>query len=184
MPIDAARRQARTRVYIRIYAVVGGAWMFAHAAGLLGGASQYTFVLLTFSAIVATVIGSRAFEPSHRWPFVVIMIGFVLFVVGGAARESLQTLGDLSASRSITPDALDPPGICAARPRTPRLRARAARRLRLRLAARRRCSWRSLRSRSSGRTSSRPRCSTSTRRSRCDWCWCVIPRCRCSWSRS
>src|SRR4051794_8194312 len=110
MPIDAARRQQRTRVYIRIYAVVGGAWMVAHATGLLGSASQYTFVLLTLSAIAATVVGSRAFVPSHRWPFVVIMVGFVLFVAGGAARESLQTLGDLSASRSITPDALTLPG--------------------------------------------------------------------------
>ena len=54
--------------------------------------------------------GARAFHPSHRWPFVVIMFGFVLFVAGGAARESLHTLGDLSASRSITPDILTLPG--------------------------------------------------------------------------
>ncbi len=110
MPIDPARRPARMRLYPWLYASIGGAWMFSHATGLLGGAAQYTFVLLTVSAIAATVAGARAFQPSHRWPFVVIMFGFVLFVAGGAARESLHTLGNLSASRSITPDLLTLPG--------------------------------------------------------------------------
>ena len=82
----------------------------ADATGLLGSASQYTFVLLVLSSIAATVAGARAFDPSHRWPFVVIMFGFVMFVAGGAAGESLHTLGDLSASRSITPDILTLPG--------------------------------------------------------------------------
>ncbi|HUK64103.1 MAG TPA: hypothetical protein VLV15_12240, partial [Dongiaceae bacterium] len=100
----------RTRAHPWVFAGVGGAWILAHVTGLLGSLSQYTFVLLVIAAMVATVVGARAFRPTHRWPFIVIMCGFVLFVAGGAARESMHTLGDLTASRSIVPDALTLPG--------------------------------------------------------------------------
>jgi GGDEF domain-containing protein len=110
MPNQPAVRAGKALKYPWVYAAVGGGWIAAHATGLLGSLSQYTFVLLTISAMVATVIGARSFRPSHRWPFVVIMFGFVMFVAGGAARDSLHTLGNLSGSRSIVPDALTLPG--------------------------------------------------------------------------
>jgi diguanylate cyclase len=97
-------------MYPWIYAIVGGAWIAAHVTGLLGGFAQYTFVLLTLSSMVATVVGVRMFRPSHRWPFVAILGGFFLFVAGGAAREAMNTIGNLTASRSIVPDALTLPG--------------------------------------------------------------------------
>ena len=110
MPNEAGLRSGSTRAYPYVFAGLGGAWIAAHVTGLLGSLSQYTFVLLVLASMVATVIGARAFRPSHRWPFVVIMLGFVLFVAGGAARESMHTLGNLTASRSIVPDALTLPG--------------------------------------------------------------------------
>ena len=128
-------------MYPWVFAATGGAWIAAHALGLLGGLSQYTFVLLILASMVATVVGARAFRPSHRWPFVVIMIGFFLFVAGGAARESLNTLGDLSAGRSIVPDVLTLPGYVlpdAARPTSTHCSTR--------------CWWHWPPSRSSGRT--------------------------------
>ena len=110
MPNDQGPRHGRGPTYAWAFAAGGGAWIAAHALGLLGSFSEYTFVLLILASMVATVVGARAFRPSHRWPFVVIMVGFFLFVAGGAARESLKTLGDLSAGRSIVPDVLTLPG--------------------------------------------------------------------------
>ena len=110
MPNEPAPRHGRARMYPWIYAIVGGAWIAAHVTGLLGGFAQYTFVLLTLSSMVATVVGVRMFRPSHRWPFVAILGGFFLFVAGGAAREAMNTIGNLTASRSIVPDALTLPG--------------------------------------------------------------------------
>ena len=110
MPNEPAPRHGRARMYPWLYAIVGGAWIAAHVTGLLGGVAQYTFVLLTLSSMVATVIGVRSFRPSHRWPFVVILGGFFLFVAGGAARQSMSTIGNLTSSRSIVPDALTLPG--------------------------------------------------------------------------
>src|SRR4051794_36125893 len=110
MPNEAGPRHTRGPMSAWAFAAGGGAWIAAHAFGLLGSLSQYTFVLLILASMVATVVGARAFRPSHRWPFVVIMVGFFLFVAGGAARESLDTLGNLTAGRSIVPDILTLPG--------------------------------------------------------------------------
>src|ERR1700712_5151274 len=110
MPNEAGPRYGRGPTSAWVFAAVGGGWIAAHALGLLGSLSQYTFVLLIIASMVATVIGARAFRPSHRWPFVVILVGFFMFVLGGAARESLGTLGDLTAGRSIVPDILTLPG--------------------------------------------------------------------------
>ncbi|MGO9876461.1 MAG: putative bifunctional diguanylate cyclase/phosphodiesterase [Acidimicrobiia bacterium] len=93
-----------------VYAGCGAVWMVAYVTGVLGSLGESTFVLFTLSAMVATLIGLRVHRPHRRWPFVLILCGFVLFVAGGAARESLHTLGNLSSSRSIIPDALTIPG--------------------------------------------------------------------------
>ncbi len=110
MPVERVSRRSRSQAWAWGYAAVGGAWTLAHAAGLLGPLALYTFVLLTISAMGATVLGMRWFRPTNAWTFVVITFGFVLFVAGGAARQSLQTLGDLSASRSVIPDVFTMPG--------------------------------------------------------------------------
>src|ERR1700690_3993300 len=99
MPKERAPGHGRAHRYAWAYAVAAGAWTVAHVLGLLGALSQYTFVLLTLAAMVATVIGVRKFRPEHRWPFVAVIVGLALFVAGGAARQSMATLGNLTASR-------------------------------------------------------------------------------------
>jgi len=94
----------------RVYAIAGGLWTLGYMLGLLGAFASSTFVLLTLAAMIATVVTLWVYRPYRRWPFVLIIIGLVLFVAGGAARTSLNTLGDLSAGRSIVPDALTLPG--------------------------------------------------------------------------
>ena len=94
----------------RVYAIVGGLWTLGYMLGVLGPFASSTFVLLTLAAMIATVVGLWVYRPYRRWPFVLIIVGLVLFVAGGAARTSLNTLGDLSAGRSIVPDALTLPG--------------------------------------------------------------------------
>ena len=113
MPNDRAPSNARAHRFAWAYAVAAGTWTVAHVLGLLGGLSQYTFVLLTIAAMVATVVGVRKFRPVLRWPFVAVIVGLLLFVAGGAARQSMETLGNLTASRSILPDALTLPGYAA-----------------------------------------------------------------------
>jgi diguanylate cyclase (GGDEF)-like protein len=93
-----------------LYAGFGGLWTVAYVTGLLGAMGQSTFAVLTVSAMVATLVGVRAHHPYRRWPFLFILFGFVLFVAGGAARDTMHTLGNLSSTRAVIPDALTIPG--------------------------------------------------------------------------
>ena len=85
-------------------ALVGAAWIGAHAAGLLGPLAPATFVLLSLTTITATVIGVRRYRPARSWPWWAIAVASVLWLIGGAAREALGTVGDLTAHRSLVPD--------------------------------------------------------------------------------
>ena len=87
-----------------------------------GRIAQYTFVLLTLSSMVATVIGGVRSVPSHRWPFVVILGGFFLFVAGGAARQEHEhdRQPDLVAVHRA--GCAHVPGLRVARTRVARLR--------------------------------------------------------------
>src|SRR4051812_14142151 len=88
----------------RAVLVAGVALTALHASGALGPLSDYTFVLLGVGAVAATIVGVRANKPALRWPFWIIAGSFVLFVVGGAVRIELGTLGDLTSHRSLVPD--------------------------------------------------------------------------------
>src|SRR5437763_336330 len=89
---NQSRRRDR-RLASRLYAATGGVWIFLHLLGLLGPLSKLTFVALTASSITACLFGMRRYRPRLRWPFLMVVVGFVLLVVGGAAREILKTLG-------------------------------------------------------------------------------------------
>ena len=102
--------EARSRLPAAAFAVVALAWVGAHAAGVLGALSQNTFVVLGLAAIVTTVVGVRRFRPGHAWVFALIASALALFLVGGAVRVELGTLGDISAGRSFVPDLITMPG--------------------------------------------------------------------------
>ena len=87
-------------------AMIGAAWIAAHALGLLGPFSPMTFVLLSLTTITATIVGVRRYRPALSWPWWSIAGATFLWLVGGAAREALGTVGDLTAQRSLVPDAI------------------------------------------------------------------------------
>lgn len=100
---------ARTRASL-VYLLAGIGWAAAHALGLLGPLAGATFGLIGISAVVATVVGVRRYRPAVRWQWAAIATALVLFLVGGAARIGLETLGDLSSGRSLVPDVITLPG--------------------------------------------------------------------------
>ncbi len=92
------------------YAAVGAVWVLGHALGFLGSVASSMFVLFAIAATVATAVGVVRFRPYRRWPYLVIVFSFLLFLAGGAVRDNLHTLGDLSAHRPLLPDLLTVPG--------------------------------------------------------------------------
>jgi diguanylate cyclase (GGDEF)-like protein len=92
------------------FAAVGGVWAFAHGIGLLGPLEESTFVLVGAATFVAMVLGIARYRPALRWPWVAIGAALALFIIGGGMRQSLETVGDLSADRSNLPDFITLPG--------------------------------------------------------------------------
>ena len=85
-------------------------WVTADALGLLGSLTNTSFVLLTFTAVSATVVSVRRNDPRAKLPWLLVAIGFTFFLAGGIAREATETLGNLTSSRSLIPDLLTIPG--------------------------------------------------------------------------
>ena len=71
-----------------------------------------TIVFLVLGvATAASVVGSvRVRRPAVVWPWACLVVAFALFIVGGAARSSLGTMGDLTETRSLLPDMIALPG--------------------------------------------------------------------------
>jgi diguanylate cyclase (GGDEF)-like protein len=92
------------------YASVGLAWTVGHALGLPGAVASSGYVLFALSSIAAIVVGIKRYQPRIKWPFVLFVCSFTIFVAGAAMRDSLHQLGDLTAGRSLLPDALTLPG--------------------------------------------------------------------------
>lgn len=81
-----------------------------NSLGWLGSFSANAFLVLCGAAFFATLIGLRRNHPPVRWPWMLIAIGILIFLVGGEARQLLHTLGDLSPHRSLLPDLITMPG--------------------------------------------------------------------------
>jgi diguanylate cyclase (GGDEF)-like protein len=72
---------------------------------------ETTIFLFVGTATTVAVLASLWFRrPSLIWPWACIVTAFALFLAGGVARGSLQTLGDLTPTRSLVPDVIALPG--------------------------------------------------------------------------
>jgi diguanylate cyclase len=89
---------------------LGAGVLLIDALGLLGSHGDMTLVILGGAGLVAAAAGIWRWRPEPRWPWMLQILALMLFLAGGAARVSLGTLGNLSTSRSLLPDALTLPG--------------------------------------------------------------------------
>ncbi len=81
--------------------------------GLVDATNVAVLALLAFGTPVATVIGVLHHRPKPVWPWIMLVLGFLLFFADGVARAHYNTLGNLSVHRSIVPDLLALPGYLA-----------------------------------------------------------------------
>ena len=79
-------------------------WIALFMAGFLGPLEQLAPLLLAMAAIVAIVRGIRRQRPLHAWTWWFIAGALTTFVVGDVDRSLLNTLGNLTVTRSIVPD--------------------------------------------------------------------------------
>jgi diguanylate cyclase (GGDEF)-like protein len=92
------------------YVLLGGSAALAAASGCLGAAEPAVIFALGLTTLAALVVSVCVRRPSHLWPWVAIAVALGLFLIGAAARSQLQTMGNLSSSRSLLPDLLLLPG--------------------------------------------------------------------------
>lgn len=85
-------------------------WVLLQAVGLFGVVHDATLILLFGGCVAAMVYGVRHYQPTPRWPWALAATAFTLFFFGGLARQTINTLGDLSADRSLIPDMITLPG--------------------------------------------------------------------------
>jgi diguanylate cyclase (GGDEF)-like protein len=86
------------------FLVTGGSVALAAAAGLFGPYESAAIFGIAIATLTALVVSTWVRKPSHLWPWACIAASFMLFLAGGVVRAYLQTVGDLTTSRSIIPD--------------------------------------------------------------------------------
>ena len=91
-----------------IYLAVGGLALAMGLALAKWESTTYLFVAATTTA--ATLVSLHFRKPSHLWPWLCILAAFILFICTGALQAEFHTLGNLSATRSLVPDAIALPG--------------------------------------------------------------------------
>jgi diguanylate cyclase (GGDEF)-like protein len=98
------------RVVSRRQFVVAVVWAALVGLELYGPTGEIAFVLVAIGAIAAIVYGVRRYHPTHPVSWWMAFVAFSLFVIGGAARDDLHTLGNLTVHRSLIPDLIVLPG--------------------------------------------------------------------------
>ncbi len=93
-----------------VFLAVGVVWALLYAARLLGPLQGVTFAILGAATLVAVIVGIRKYRPQPLWPWIVIFCALVLFLIEGDVRLQLNTLGNLTHSRSLVPDYIAIPG--------------------------------------------------------------------------
>ncbi len=92
------------------YLLIGGAIAMAAAIGLFGQSEPYALAAIGVATLAALAISVWVRRPLHIWTWVAVAAALTLFLVSGAVRSELQTMGDLTSSRSLIPDLLTLPG--------------------------------------------------------------------------
>ncbi|HXQ90305.1 MAG TPA: EAL domain-containing protein [Acidimicrobiales bacterium] len=91
--------------------LAGGLALVALAvSGLLGSFESTAMFVLGIATVTAVALAVRHHRPALAWPWWAIGGAMALFLVGGALRADLHTLGNITASRSLVPDLLALPG--------------------------------------------------------------------------
>lgn len=72
-----------------------------HASQLVGDAA---FAVLGIAGVVVSVIGLRRNRPRPSWAWWCLLGSAVLFTIGGAIRDTVDAVSDLSADRSLAAD--------------------------------------------------------------------------------
>ena len=111
-PTGGSRAGSWLRTW-RVLAAVGVVWIVAYGLGVLGPAADLTFPAFGLFALIAMFAGPSRFRPSPLWPWRMMALAVIVFMVGTAFRVALETLGDLSVDRSLVPDLVTIPGYLA-----------------------------------------------------------------------
>ncbi len=82
----------------------------AAAFGLFGGTSNTVIAVVAMTAVGSMITGIRR-QPGYARPgWILILMASLLSFVASGLRESLHTLGNITASRSLVPDLFSGPG--------------------------------------------------------------------------
>ena len=92
------------------YLLSGGLAVAAVAIGFFDRWEPSIFLALGAATTLALVVSVRAHRPSRVGPWAAIVFAFALFLASGLVRSEFQTLGNMTASRSLLPDLLALPG--------------------------------------------------------------------------
>ena len=93
-----------------LFASGGSLVVLLYASNVFGPLEPDIFVVVGIATFAAIVAGLRMYRPVPMWPWLTIIGALTLFLIGGAARVDYNTLGNLTASRSLLPDAFAIPG--------------------------------------------------------------------------
>lgn len=93
-----------------IGASAAGALATGASLGAFGDAGGSVLGLIGLGAAGSLVVGTRRLPRGARHPWVVIAVAVMLTLVSAGLRDALNTVGDLTSSRSLLPDAFSAPG--------------------------------------------------------------------------
>jgi diguanylate cyclase (GGDEF)-like protein len=97
-------------VVTRRHLVVGAVWAVLITLGLIRSTGEIALGFAAVGTIGAFLFGIHRYHPSRRTPWWMALGAFMLFIVGGVARDELHTLGVLTVHRSLLPDLIVLPG--------------------------------------------------------------------------
>lgn len=79
-------------------------WLLLHAGGILGVVADATFVVIGVLSVAMCLVGLRLNGVARPMPWLLMVGGMIIWLVGGGLREQMATLGDLTSSRALLPD--------------------------------------------------------------------------------